>query len=141
MPANNSRLEAQPGEAIDRSASVEFEFDGRRVRAFRGDTVASALYAQGTRVFSRSFKYHRPRGLLCCSGDCPNCLVTVGEEPNVRACTRAVEPGLQVRSQNTWPSLGFDLLSLLDRMHWLMPVGFYYKASTVPRPSGSSHDA
>ena len=134
MPdSNQSRLEAQPGEAIDRSIPVEFEFDGRRVRAFHGDTVASALYAQGTRVFSRSFKYHRPRGLLCCSGNCPNCLVTVGDEPNVRACTRAVEPGLQVRSQNAWPSLGFDLLSMLDKLHWLMPVGFYYKALHRPK--------
>ena len=134
MPnSNQSRLEPQAGEAIDRSIPVEFEFDGRRVRAFRGDTVASALYAQGTRVFSRSFKYHRPRGLLCCSGNCPNCLVTVGDEPNVRACTRAVEPGLRVRSQNAWPSLGFDLLSLLDKLHWLMPVGFYYKALHRPK--------
>ena len=87
----------------------------------------------GTRVFSRSFKYHRPRGLLCCSGNCPNCLVTVGDEPNVRACTRPVEPGLRVRSQNAWPSLGFDLLSLLDKLHWLMPVGFYYKALHRPK--------
>ena len=134
MPnSNQSRLEPQSGEAIDRSIPVEFEFDGRRVRAFHGDTVASALYAQGTRVFSRSFKYHRPRGLLCCSGNCPNCLVNVGDEPNVRACTRPVEPGLQVRSQNAWPSLGFDLLSLLDKLHWLMPVGFYYKALHRPK--------
>ena len=134
MPSSNqSRLEAQAGEAIDRSVPVEFEFDGRRVHGFRGDTVASALYGQGTRVFSRSFKYHRPRGLLCCSGNCPNCLVTVGDEPNVRACTRAVEPGLQVRSQNAWPSLRFDLLSLLDKLHWLMPVGFYYKALHRPK--------
>ena len=134
MPdSKQSRLEPQAGEAIDRSAPVEFEFDGRRVQGFRGDTVASALYAQGARVFSRSFKYHRPRGLLCCSGNCPNCLVTVGDEPNVRACVRAVEPGLRVRSQNAWPSLGFDLLSLLDRLHWLMPVGFYYKALHRPK--------
>ena len=134
MPSSNqSRLEPQFGEAIDRSIPVEFDFDGRRVRAFRGDTVASALYAQGARVFSRSFKYHRPRGLLCCSGNCPNCLVTVGGEPNVRACTRPVEPGLNVYSQNAWPSLGFDLLSLLDKLHWLMPVGFYYKALHRPK--------
>ena len=134
MPENSRhRLNPQPNEAIDRSAPVEFEFDGRRVSGFRGDTIASALYAGGTRVFSRSFKYHRPRGLLCCSGNCPNCMVTVGDEPNVRACTRAVEPGLQVHSQNAWPSLGFDLLSLLDRLHWLMPVGFYYKALHRPK--------
>ena len=134
MPdSSQPRLESQPGEAIDRSATVEFEFDGRRVWGFRGDTVASALYAQGTRVFSRSFKYHRPRGLLCCSGNCPNCLVTVGDEPNVRACTSPVELGLQVHSQNAWPSLRFDLLSVLDRLHWLMPVGFYYKALHSPK--------
>ncbi len=134
MPdSTQSRLEPQPGEAIDRSAPVEFAFNGRRVQAFEGDTVASALYADGARVFSRSFKYHRPRGLLCCAGNCPNCLVTVGDEPNVRACTLAVEPGLRVRSQNAWPSLRFDLLSLLDRLHWLMPVGFYYKALHRPK--------
>ena len=128
-----SRIEPRPGETIDRSVPVDFEFDGRIIQGYRGDTVASALYAEGTRVFSRSFKYHRRRGLLCCSGNCPNCLVTVEDEPNVRACTRAVEPGLQVRSQNAWPSLGFDLLSVLDRLHWLMPVGFYYKALHRPK--------
>ena len=137
MPDSNSprhsRLEPQAGEAIDRSSPVEFGFDGRRTSGFEGDTIASALYAQGTRVFSRSFKYHRPRGLLCCSGNCPNCLVTVGDEPNVRACVRPIESGLEVRSQNAWPSLRFDIASLLDRMHWLMPVGFYYKALHRPK--------
>ena len=134
MPnSNQSRLEPRAGEAVDRSVPVEFEFDGRRIQAFRGDTVASALYAGGIRVFSRSFKYHRPRGLMCCAGNCPNCLVTVGDEPNVRACVRPVAPGLVVRSQNAWPSLGFDLLSLLDKLHWLMPVGFYYKALHRPK--------
>ncbi len=128
-----SRLEAQPGEQLDRTNVVEFEFDGRQVRGFQGDTIASALFAVGTRLFSRSFKYHRPRGLLCCSGNCPNCLVTVGDEPNVRACTRLVEPGLKAQSQNAWPSIGFDFISLLDRMHWLMPVGFYYKALHRPK--------
>ena len=130
---HKSRLEPQPGEQIDRSEAVQFQFNGRETGGFRGDTIASALYADGIRVFSRSFKYHRPRGLLCCSGNCPNCLVTVGDEPNVRACTRAIEPGLEVRSQNAWPSLRFDLLSVLDCLHWLMPVGFYYKAMHRPK--------
>ena len=134
MPGNGRfRLQPQPGEAIDRTSPVEFEFDGRRVGGCNGDTIASALYADGTRVLSRSFKYHRPRGILCCSGNCPNCLVTVGDEPNVRACVRPIEPGLQVHSQNAWPSLGLDVLSLLDRLHWLMPVGFYYKALHRPK--------
>lgn len=137
MPGSNSprdsRIEARPGEAIDRSSPVVFGFDGDSVAGFEGDTIASALYARGTRVFSRSFKYHRPRGLLCCSGNCPNCLVTVGDEPNVRACVRSIEPGLEVKSQNAWPSLRFDVGSILDRMHWLMPVGFYYKALHRPK--------
>ena len=134
MPdTTRSRLNPRPGESIDRRSPVEFEFDGHRVRGFRGDTIASALYAEGILVFSRSFKYHRPRGLLCCAGNCPNCLVTVGDEPNVRSCTRLIEPELQVQGQNAWPSLRFDILSLLDRLHWLMPVGFYYKALHRPK--------
>ena len=81
-----SRLPAQPGERIDRSTSVGFTFDGKRVEALEGDTIASALFVQGQRTFSRSFKYHRRRGLLCCAGQCPNCLVAVDGAPGVRAC-------------------------------------------------------
>jgi len=98
------RNTAQPGEIIDRSAAVEFKSDGRTIRAQQGDTIASALYAAGINAFSRSFKYHRPRGLLCAAGHCPNCLVTVDGEPNVRACTRPVAPGMKVQHQNAWPS-------------------------------------
>ena len=124
---------AQPGEIIDRSAAVEFKSDGRTIRAQQGDTILSALYAAGITTFSRSFKYHRPRGLLCAAGHCPNCLVTVDEEPNVRACIRPVAPGMKVQHQNAWPSLRWDFLSILDRFHWLMPVGFYYKALHRPK--------
>ena len=127
------RNTARPGEIIDRAAPVEIEFDGRKIRAQRGDTIASALYAAGTTTFSRSFKYHRPRGLLCASGHCPNCLVTVDGEPNVRACTRPINHGMKVKHQNAWPSLRWDILSILDRLHWLMPVGFYYKALHRPK--------
>ena len=130
---NSSRLEPRPSESLDRSVAVEFEFDGRKVRGFQGDTVASALSASGTKTFSRSFKYHRPRGLLCVSGNCPNCLVTVDGEPNVRSCMKPIQPGMQVKHQNAWPSLGLDFLSVLDRLHWLMPVGFYYKALHRPK--------
>ena len=87
----------------------------------------SALYASGRRVFSRSFKYHRPRGLLCVGGNCPNCLVTVNGVPNVKACEKPAEMGMLVNSQNTWPSLNTDFFSIFDKMGWLMPVGFYYK--------------
>ena len=127
------RNTTRPGEIIDRSTTVEIKYDRRKIRAQQGDTIASALYATGTTTFSRSFKYHRPRGLLCAAGHCPNCLVTVDGEPNVRACTRSVEPGMKVQHQNAWPSLRWDLLSILDRFHWLMPVGFYYKALHRPK--------
>ncbi len=113
--------------------SFTFYFEGRRVEAYPGDTLASALAADGQVTFSRSFKYHRRRGLLCCSGHCPNCLVQVGREPNVRACQRRAEPDLEVRPQNVWPALDMDLLSLIGFGDVLMPVGFYYKTFIRPR--------
>ena len=129
----NRRLETQPTDILDRSKSVTFEFDGASVQGYQGDTIASALLAAGVRTFSRSFKYHRPRGLLCAAGQCPNCLVTVDGVPNVRACAEPAREGVQVRHQNAWPSLGRDFLSILDHLQWLMPVGFYYKALHRPR--------
>ncbi len=135
MARNNvsTRLDPKPGEAIDRSVDVEFEFNGRRIAGYQGDTIASALYSSGTRTFSRSFKYHRRRGILCAAGNCPNCLVTVDGEPNVRSCMRPIQQGMNIKHQNAWPSLGLDVLSVLDRFHWLMPVGFYYKALHRPK--------
>src|SRR5581483_459547 len=90
---------------LDRSRTVTIEFDGQPIEAYAGDTVASAIYGAGLRLFSRSFKYHRPRGLLCCSGRCPNCLVCVDGTPNVRACTTPVADGMRVASENAFPSL------------------------------------
>ena len=112
---------------------MEFTFGGRPVRGFEGDTLGSALYASGVRTFSRSFKYHRRRGLLCVSGRCPNCLVNVDGVPNVRACTEPISPGARVTHQNAWPSLDWDILSVLDRLDRLMPVGFYYKTFHRPK--------
>ena len=131
--AGSNRLTTQPGEVIDRSVSLSFSFNGKVYSAFPGDTIASALIAAGVTVLSRSFKYHRPRGLLCCAGHCPNCLVQVEDEPNVRACQRQVEAGMAVRAQNVWPSLEHDLLSLVGLADRLMPVGFYYKTFIRPR--------
>ena len=128
-----NRLHPKQGEAIDRSTTIRFTFDGVEYTAHPGDTVASALTAAGIKVLSRSFKYHRPRGLLCCAGHCPNCLVQIGTEPNVRACTRPVEAGMDVRPQNVWPSLNRDLLSLTQLGSRFMPVGFYYKTFIRPQ--------
>ncbi len=128
-----NRLQPKQGEVIDRSTTIRFTFDGVEYTAHPGDTVASALTASGVRVLSRSFKYHRPRGLLCCSGNCPNCLVQIGDEPNVRACTRPVEAGMEIQAQNAWPSLNRDLLSLTQLGSRFMPVGFYYKTFIRPQ--------
>ena len=112
---------------------VVFQFEGEQVQAFKGDTIASALYASGVRIFSRSFKYHRPRGLTCVAGRCPNCLMTVDGVPNVRACVEPARDGAVVRGQNAWPSIERDALSVMDRFGWAMPVGFYYKSLHRPR--------
>jgi sarcosine oxidase subunit alpha len=110
-----------------------FRFDGREIPIRDGDTIATAMYRAGVRVFSRSFKYHRPRGLLCGTGRCANCLVQVGPTPNVRACTTPAAPGAEVRHQNAWPSLGLDLLAVNDWLSFLLPPGFYYKTLIRPR--------
>ena len=130
---HSQRLDPDPSQVIDRGRPVAIEFGNRRLEAYEGDTVASALYAGGVRTFSRSFKYHRPRGLLCVAGRCANCLVTVDGVPNVRACTERVREGMRVRHQNAWPSLDRDLFSVLDRLDRLMPVGFYYKTFHRPK--------
>src|ERR1700730_3134269 len=128
------RLRSQPGEKIDRSRHVRFFYDGAAIDAFPGDTIGSALFASGRRVFSRSFKYHRPRGLLCCSGACPNCMMTVARVPNVRVCVEPVREGAVVRAQNVLGSLDRDLLSITDRIGGpFTPVGFYYRTMIRPR--------
>ena len=128
------RLGPQPGERIDRDRTVTFTYDGRRVTGFVGDTIGSALYADGRRIFSRSFKYHRPRGLLCCSGHCPNCMMTVDGVPNVRVCAEPIREGAQVRAQNVLGSVDRDLLAVVDRFGGpFTPVGFYYRTMIRPR--------
>jgi sarcosine oxidase, subunit alpha len=128
------RLEPRRGERIDRSKAVSFTFAGWKVTGFEGDTIASAAFAAGKRVFSRSFKYHRPRGLLCCSGHCPNCLMTVDGIPNVRVCTELVREGAVVEGQNVRWSLDFDFMSLTDKVGGpFTPVGFYYRTFIRPR--------
>ena len=127
------RLPAGQAEAIDRSTVIKFTFAGVEYCAYPGDTIASALTAAGVNVLSRSFKYHRPRGLLCAAGQCPNCLVQIGDEPNVRSCQRPVQEGMEVRPQNVWPSLKRDVLALNQAASRFMPVGFYYKTFIRPR--------
>jgi sarcosine oxidase, subunit alpha len=129
-----SRLAEQPGERIDRRSKLTFSFDGRDVSALEGDTIASALLASGQRTFSRSFKYHRPRGELCGCGQCANSLVDVDGFPGVRACSHLAREGATVQSLNAWPSLGFDVMRATDRFAGpFTPPGFYYKTFIRPR--------
>jgi sarcosine oxidase subunit alpha len=128
------RLPARDGERLDRSAKVGFLYAGKRVEAFAGDTIGSALFAGGRRVFSRSFKYHRPRGLVCCSGHCPNCMMTVDGVPNVRVCVEPVREGAKVEAQNVVGSLERDLMAVTDKLGGpFTPVGFYYRTMIRPR--------
>jgi sarcosine oxidase subunit alpha len=129
-----SRLPAQPGERIDRGREITFTFDGKAVPAFEGDTIASALYAAGRRTFSRSFKYHRPRGELCGCGQCANSLVQIGGRPGVRACAEPARDGLQVEHTNAKPGLDFDVMRATDIVGGpFTPPGFYYKTFIRPR--------
>ena len=129
-----SRLPPQEGERIDRSRPLSFTFDGRTVQGYGGDTIASALYAGGQRTFSRSFKYHRPRGELCGCGQCANSLVDVDGRPGIRACGEPAVDGMRVRHQNAWPSLRFDVMRATDRIGGpFTQVGFYYKTFIRPR--------
>ncbi|HWQ22748.1 MAG TPA: 2Fe-2S iron-sulfur cluster-binding protein, partial [Gaiellaceae bacterium] len=128
------RLPQQPREVLDRSSRLLFTFAGKPAGGYEGDTIGSALFAAGQRVFSRSFKYHRPRGLYCCSGHCPNCLMTVDGVPNVRVCVEPLRAGAVVEPQNVWGSLDRDLLSLTDKIGGpFTPVGFYYRTMIRPR--------
>jgi sarcosine oxidase subunit alpha len=129
-----SRLPESPSERIDRSTTLTFTFDGRTVTAYEGDTIGSALFANGQRTFSRSFKYHRRRGLMCCAGNCPNCLVAVDGAPGVRACTELVREGAAVEHLNASPSLEHDAMSITDKLGGpFTPPGFYYKTFIRPR--------
>ena len=127
------RLPPQPGEWIDRSRPISFRFEGRRYRGLRGDTVSSALLAAGVPVLGRSFKYHRPRGVLSLSGADANVMLQGSAGTNLRGDETPLTDGLDVRAVNTLGGVRRDLLSVLGRFSAFTPVGFYYKALHTPR--------
>ncbi len=123
---------------IDANTPVRFTFNGTSYSGYAGDTLASALLASGTHFVARSFKYHRPRGILSCGSEEPNALVGIDRgpgrfEPNVRATVQEVFDGLTATSQNHWPSLTADIGAINDVAHALIPAGFYYKTFMWPR--------
>jgi len=127
------RLGPRPGELIDRTRPLSFTFEGNPYTGFAGDTIASALAAAGVRVFSRSFKYHRPRGILTASHLDPGCTVQVGDEPNVRAAGRRLADGMAVHAQNAWPSLRLDVGAANQLVGRFLTAGFYYKTFMAPQ--------
>jgi sarcosine oxidase subunit alpha len=127
------RLDHRPGEVIDRGRGLTFTWNGEEYPAYGGDTIISALAACGERIFSRSFKYHRPRGLLTASFLDPGCMVQVDDEPNVRGAHRRVEPGMVVSPQGVWPSLEYDVKSANRAFGRFLSAGFYYKTFIKPR--------
>jgi sarcosine oxidase subunit alpha len=125
------------GGRIDRRRTLSFTFDGRRYQGCEGDTLASALLANGVHLVARSFKYHRPRGILTAGAEEPNALVTIDRgggrrTPNLRATQIALYEGLVALSQNRWPSLAADVGSISDRVGGLVSAGFYYKTFMGP---------
>jgi sarcosine oxidase subunit alpha len=125
------------GGLIDRARVLNFRFNGRRYQGYAGDTLASALLANGVRRVGRSFKYHRPRGIVGSGTEEPNALVQLGSggytEPNIRATRIALFEGLEAASQNCWPSVDLDLGALNNRLGRLLPAGFYYKTFKWPQ--------
>ena len=129
---------AKGGRLIDRTHAQDFSFNGKHMRGFQGDSLAAALLANDQMLVGRSFKYHRPRGIVASGPEEPNALMNLGTgarlEPNQRATTTELFDGLQASSQNHWPSLEFDVGVLNNYAARLLPAGFYYKTFIHPRP-------
>ncbi|GAB5471494.1 MAG: sarcosine oxidase subunit alpha [Rhodospirillales bacterium] len=124
------------GGAIDRSRPLRFQFDGQRYAGYAGDSLASALLANGVHLVGRSFKYHRPRGIVSAGVEEPNALFQVGydprTEPNVKGTIAELVDGMVLQSQNAWPTLGFDIGAINARFSKFLPAGFYYKTFMGP---------
>ncbi|NNF91895.1 MAG: sarcosine oxidase subunit alpha family protein [Boseongicola sp.] len=125
------------GRLIDRSRPLPFTFNGKPMRGYHGDTLASGLLGNGQVLVGRSFKYHRPRGIVTSGPEEPNALVGLGGdktfEPNARATTTELFDGLEAGSQNHWPSLEFDVGEINASLSKFLPAGFYYKMFLWPR--------
>jgi sarcosine oxidase subunit alpha len=134
----NAPFRTDAGGLIDRTRPLNFTFDGRGLRGLQGDTLASALLANGVCLMGRSFKYHRPRGVLSAGPDEPNALISVKRDaarvtPNLRATEIELYEGLDARSQNRWPSLTFDAGAVARLIAPFISAGFYYKTFMWPR--------
>ncbi|MFO7886194.1 MAG: 2Fe-2S iron-sulfur cluster-binding protein [Desulfobacteraceae bacterium] len=127
-----TRLNHLPTLRVDLSEKIDFSYRGKPYSGVKGDTIASALYAAGIRIFSRSLKYHRPRGLYSLDGECSNTCMEVDQVPNVRCENTLLTPSMDVREQNVKGSAEHDLMGVMDQLDFLMPAGFYYKTMHKP---------
>ncbi|PJI92231.1 sarcosine oxidase subunit alpha [Yoonia maricola] len=132
----STRLASQ-GRLINKDKAVAFTFNGKHLQGFEGDTLASALLANDQMLIGRSFKYHRPRGVVASGAEEPNGLVNLGKgasfEPNARVTTTELFEGLTATSQNHWPTLEFDVGAINTQLSRFLPAGFYYKMFMYPR--------
>ncbi len=129
----SERLPSPSGEWIDRDQLVTFRYEGRGYRGFAGDTISTALWANGVRVLGRSFKYHRPRGIFSLAGADSNAMMEDQSGRTYPADTTAVRDGMDLRATNTMGGAERDWLSVFDRLSAFIPVGFYYKAFHTPK--------
>ena len=133
----SENLRVKSSEFIDETNKVSFKFNGKTYYGFKGDTLASALLANDVHLIARSFKYHRPRGIMSAGSEEPNAIVQVNAntditEPNVRATEVEIYEGLEASSQNCWPNVNFDIGAINNVISPFIPAGFYYKTFMWP---------
>ncbi len=127
-----NRFNHLPTLKIDSASKIAFTYKGKKYYGVEGDTIATALFANGVRIFSRSLKYHRPRGLYCLDGECSNTCMEVDGVPNVRCENTLLKEGMVIKEQNVKGSAENDLLGFIDKLDWMMPAGFYYDTMHKP---------
>ena len=134
----SQNLRVKSSEFIDETHRISFKFDGKTYYGFKGDTLASALIANNVHLVGRSFKYHRPRGIMTSGSEEPNAIVQINPnsnitEPNARATEIEIYEGLEASSQNCWPSVNFDIGGINNFLAPFLPAGFYYKTFMWPK--------
>ena len=126
------RLSQLPTLRINPDQELAFQHQRSRYRGLAGDTIATALFANGVRIFSRSLKYHRPRGLYSLDGECSNTCLEVNGIPNVCTEKTLLKEGMTLKTQNVKGSAENDLMGFMDTLDWAMPAGFYYRSMHKP---------
>ena len=127
-----SRFNQLPTLRIKSGEKIPFTYKGKKYYGVEGDTIATALYANGVRIYARSLKYHRPRGFYSMDGECSNTMMEVDGIPNVRTETTLLKPNMEIKEQNVKGSAENDMMGFMDKMDWAMPAGFYYDVMHKP---------